>query len=111
MVTINFLTQDKTIVETKSQIGKTVLEICMEYELDHDGECGGEKMCSKCHVCLPKDLYDTLTPPDEEELDLLDLGIGATDTSRLACQITVDESFEGQTIELPPSEERCFQNF
>ena len=111
IVTINFLTQNGSIVETKSEIGKSVLEICLDYELDHDGECGGEGMCSKCHVCLPKDLFDTLTPPNDQELDMLDLGIGVTKTSRLACQIIIDKSFEGQTIELPPPEERCFKNF
>ena len=56
---------------------------------------------------LPQDLYDSITEPDEDELDMLDLAIAVKDTSRLGCQITIDQSFEGQKIQLP---KECVNN-
>ena len=46
-------------------------------------------------------LFDSLESPDEDELDMLDLAIAVKDTSRLGCQIKINNSFDGKTIELP----------
>jgi len=32
---------------------------------------------------------------------MLDLAFGLTDTSRLGCQITIDESMDGITVKVP----------
>ena len=101
MITIKFLTQNGEEIETKSKIGSTLLDICLDNELDVEGACGGECCCSTCHVYLPKDLFDSLEAPDEDELDMLDLAIAVKDTSRLGCQIKIDKSFQGKTIALP----------
>lgn len=101
LITIKFLTQTGEEVETKSKIGSSLLDICLDNELDVEGACGGECCCSTCHVYLPKDLFDSLEAPDEDELDMLDLAIAVKDTSRLGCQIKIDKSFDGQTITLP----------
>lgn len=36
-----------------------------------------------------------------KENDLLDMAYGITSTSRLGCQVIINESFEGTTIKLP----------
>ena len=101
LITIKFLTQNGEEVETKSKTGSTLLDVCLDNELDVEGACGGECCCSTCHVYLPKDLFDSLESPDEDELDMLDLAIAVKDTSRLGCQIKINNSFQGTTIELP----------
>lgn len=39
--------------------------------------------------------------PDIREEDLLDMAYGLTPTSRLGCQVIVDDTFEGTVITLP----------
>merc|ERR1712070_809236 len=69
--------------------GGTILELAHEHGVDIEGACGGECACSTCHLILDKDDYKTLREPDEDEMDMLDLALHVTDTSRLGCQITL----------------------
>lgn len=45
-----------------------------------EGACEGTLACSTCHCIFEQELFDKLEPPDEEELDMLDLAAGLTDT-------------------------------
>lgn len=67
------------LVEVDAEIGKRVLDIALENDIDIEGACGGELACSTCHVIVPQDVYDKLPPKKEEEQDMLDLAWGATD--------------------------------
>lgn len=100
-IKLTFITQNDEEIECSAKIGSTILDICLDNELDVEGACGGECCCSTCHVYLPKDLFDSLEQPDEDELDMLDLAIAVKDTSRLGCQIKINQSFDGKTIQLP----------
>lgn len=95
------MTQSGDEVVTSAQIGQSLLDVCLDNELDVEGACGGECCCSTCHVYLPQALCDTVEEADEDELDMLDLAIAVRDTSRLGCQLTVDASFDGHTVHLP----------
>lgn len=67
-------------VEVNALIGRTVLDVAIEHNIDIEGACGGELACSTCHVVLSKRLFDQLPPKAEEEEDMLDLAWGLTDT-------------------------------
>ena len=43
----------------------------------------------------------TAFEPSEEEEDMLDLAFGLTHTSRLGCQIIVDEKLDGMKVTIP----------
>jgi len=58
--------------------------------------------CSTCHMVLESNVYQQLPKPKDEELDMLDLAVGLTDTSRLGCQIIVGEHLTNAEIKLPP---------
>lgn len=96
-----------TIVEEGEEVpvavehGKTLLEAAHANEVDLEGACDGSLACSTCHLILEQELYDQLPPPEEEELDMLDLAFGLTDTSRLGCQLKVGPEFEGAKFTLP----------
>jgi 2Fe-2S ferredoxin len=48
--------------------------------------------------------YDTLEqviPKKEDEDDMLDLAFGLTKTSRLSCQIIMQDKFDGLTVKIP----------
>ena len=67
-------------VEVHGTIGKTLLDIALENNIDIEGACGGELACSTCHVHVEQSLYDKLPSKKEEEDDMLDLAWGLTDT-------------------------------
>ncbi|KAF4668103.1 hypothetical protein FOL47_003167 [Perkinsus chesapeaki] len=57
--------------------------------------------CATCHMILPEDVFSKLPEPDEEELDMLDLAVDVSDTSRLGCQVTVVPEMDNMVIRLP----------
>ena len=50
---------------------------------------------------MEKKFFDQLPDPSEEEEDMLDLAWGLTHTSRLGCQIIIDETHEGMKVKVP----------
>jgi ferredoxin len=99
-VSLTFI-EDGEEVMVDAEIGKTLLEVAHDNEIDLEGACDGSLACSTCHVILEEGLFDELPLPEEEEEDMLDLAFGLTETSRLGCQIKVDKSFEGTVVRLP----------
>jgi ferredoxin len=67
-------------VEVEAPIGKTLLDIAIDNNIDIEGACGGELACSTCHVIVSQELFDKLPAKKEEEEDMLDLAWGLTDT-------------------------------
>ncbi|KAG7341601.1 2Fe-2S ferredoxin [Nitzschia inconspicua] len=65
--------------------------------------CAGIMACSTCHVIIDPKWFDKgiVDKPGESELDMLDLAYAPRRTSRLACQIVLDESMDGMVIRLP----------
>ena len=100
-ITITFITQNDTKIDCQGNIGSTLLDVCLDNELDVEGACGGECCCSTCHLYLSQDIYDIITKPDEDELDMLDLAIGVKNTSRLGCQVKVIKEMDGKIFSLP----------
>jgi 2Fe-2S ferredoxin len=56
------------------------------------------RACTTCHVIV-REGFNTLTPSDEDEDDLLDRAWGLTPVSRLSCQVEVLN--QDLTIEIP----------
>ena len=96
-----FINRDGSVSEVLARHGKTVLEVAHENNIEIEGACEGSLACSTCHVILTPDLFDRLSEPSEREEDLLDLAPGLTDTSRLCCQLKVDDKYDGVEIKLP----------
>eukprot|EP00434_Breviolum_minutum_P027797 symbB.v1.2.024585.t1/scaffold2337.1/size81945/1 len=69
--------------------------------VDLEGACEASLACSTCHIILAPDDYKKYGEPTEKEEDLLDLAPCLTPTSRLACQVVVDERLKDQEISLP----------
>ena len=45
--------------------------------------------------------YARVGAPSDDEMDMLELAFGLTATSRLGCQIMIDESLDGLTVKVP----------
>lgn len=67
-----------------------------------EGACGGQCACSTCHVIIDNAKEAQAFPePDDDELDMLDLAVGVTDESRLACQLKLKASHNNFSFRLP----------
>jgi len=101
-VTVTFLQPDgKTKTPVEARVGESLLQTAHRNDIDLEGACEGVCACSTCHLIFPPDLYETLEEPSEDEEDMLDMAFGLTETSRLGCQITVREDFDGALLEMP----------
>lgn len=104
MPKIKFIINDE-IKEVDAPNGLSVLEIAHKNGIyDLEGACGGSLACATCHVVVDKKDYDEvkkLYPISEEEEDMLDLAFGLTNTSRLGCQIIMNDKLDGLVVKIP----------
>ncbi len=101
MPKVIFVLKDGVEKIIDAPIGLSVLEVAHKHDVDLEGACEGSLACSTCHVVVDKEFYDKLTPPSEDEEDMLDLAFGLTPTSRLGCQIKITEELDGLKVRLP----------
>lgn len=103
MITVRFISADgATTREVQAHAGDRLLEVAQNDGQPLEGTCEGQMACSTCHVIVEADDFARLPPAREEEEDMLDLAVGATRTSRLACQIVLDDRLDGLTVRIPP---------
>jgi coproporphyrinogen III oxidase-like Fe-S oxidoreductase/ferredoxin len=87
----------------EAALGSSLYDVAREHGITLEAACRGECACSTCHVKLP-DLQDRNVPvAGEQEQDMLDLATAADASSRLACQVRVDDSLRGARIMVPDS--------
>ena len=103
-VKVTFIQQDGTKLEGKGKEGDNLLDIIVNNDIDIDGfgACEGTLACSTCHVIFKQEDFDRLDEEaTDEELDMLDLAYGLTDTSRLGCQVCITKELSGMEVQLP----------
>ena len=103
-ITVTFIQQDGTKIEGKGKEGDNLLDIIVDNDIDIDGfgACEGTLACSTCHVIFSQKDFDRLEEEaTDEELDMLDLAYGLTDTSRLGCQVCISKKLSGINVQLP----------
>lgn len=88
--------------EVQGSSGDRLLDLAQAYGQPLEGTCEGQMACSTCHIIVSAEDFDRLPPASEEEEDMLDLALGATRTSRLACQIVLNDDLDGLTVRMPP---------
>ena len=104
MTIVRFRKPDGTLdKEVEAEPGQRLLDVAWAAREPLEGACEGVMACSTCHVIVDSADFEKLPPASEEEEDLLDLAAHAVRTSRLACQILLDESMTQLTVRIPPS--------
>jgi len=106
MVQINFIYKDGTTKKVDAPLGLSLMEVAVKENIDAiEGACGGGLACATCHLYVHPDFKDQTMPEDgeisEDEEDMLDLAFDVRDSSRLCCQIIIDETMEGMNVALP----------
>lgn len=100
-VTITYVDPGGEEHPVQAEVGKHLLDVAHENNIELEGACGGELACSTCHLVFDQEVFDTLPPMMDEEEDMLDLAMELTETSRLGCQIRVTKEFEGIKVRMP----------
>lgn len=98
---VRFIATDGSIREVAARVGDRLLDVAQADGQPLEGTCEGQMACSTCHVIVAAEDFARLPPAVEMEEDMLDLATGATRTSRLACQIWLDDTLDGLTVRIP----------
>ncbi|OCT93234.1 adrenodoxin [Xenopus laevis] len=104
-VTVKFINRDGDTLVAEGKVGESLLDVVVGKNLDIDGfgACEGTLACSTCHLIFEDHVFEQLEPITDEEMDMLDLAYGLTDTSRLGCQICLKKSMNGIMVKVPDS--------
>lgn len=89
-------------------VGTPLMEALRDGRLGIDGTCGGACSCGTCHVYIGAEWINLLPVKSSDETMMLEaLGefVPLKDNSRLSCQIPVNASIEGLTLEIAPAVE------
>ncbi|GLR13609.1 (2Fe-2S) ferredoxin [Chitinimonas prasina] len=78
--------------------GVTVCDALLNHDIAIEHACEKSCACTTCHVIVRQG-FNSLTPSEEEEDDLLDKAWGLTSVSRLSCQAVVAAA--DLTVEIP----------
>ena len=101
-VKVHFISADGEETRTvEAANGSRLLDIAQAADQPLEGTCEGQMACSTCHVIVATEDFDRLPRASVEEDDLLDLAAHVTRTSRLACQIWLEEALGSLTVRIP----------
>ncbi len=101
MPNIIFVMPDGSEKHISAPNGISLLEVAHQNAVPLEGACEGSLACSTCHVVVDPAFYDKLPKASEDEEDMLDLAFALTHTSRLGCQIMMNDSLEGLKVAVP----------
>ena len=102
MTLVRFVSADGAgVQEVDAPAGERLLDAAQAAGQPLEGTCEGQMACSTCHVIVAAEDFGRLPRASEEEEDLLDLAARVTRTSRLACQIYLDETLDTLTVRMP----------
>lgn len=78
--------------------GVSICDILLTNDIEIEHACEKSCACTTCHVII-REGFNSLTPSDELEDDMLDKAWGLEPNSRLSCQAIVDQ--QDLVIEIP----------
>ncbi len=102
-VRFEFVTFTGEHQEVEGMTGETVMQVAYDNGVEGvAAECGGSMSCGTCHVFLDEASFDRIDAPSEGEVDMLDIVASERrPTSRLSCQIKLEENFAGAKVMIP----------
>jgi 2Fe-2S ferredoxin len=90
MPKVHFVRENKTV---DVALGKNLLDIALENDIDLDHACGGYCACCTCRVMVTRGL-EGLDPRSEQEEDRLAEENALQENVRLACQTQIKGDVE-----------------
>ena len=105
MAKIHFVDHKGETRTVEIENGATVMEAAIRNSIPGiEAECGGACACATCHVYVDAEWRDRVGPPNEVELEMLDMVSDiARDNSRLSCQVRLSEALDGLRVTVAPN--------
>lgn len=105
LMSVTFVKPDGDKVTVKASQNKSLYDVVVDNDIDIDGfgACEGTLCCTTCHLIFKEDDYKKIVEPSDEELDMLDLAYGLTETSRLGCQVFLKKELDPLEVQVPAS--------
>ncbi|TVR53133.1 MAG: (2Fe-2S)-binding protein [Puniceicoccaceae bacterium] len=98
MPKVTFITPDGSPNEVEAGPG-SLMEAAVAHNIEGiDADCGGVCSCGTCHVHLDPAWLDRVGPAGPHERDLLDFNDAADASSRLSCQIELNDALDGLVV-------------
>jgi ferredoxin, 2Fe-2S len=82
--------------------GHSLMEILRDGGLPVEAICGGQCICSTCHVYVDADWAGKLVPRAVDEQVMVEDSGHFRETSRLACQVPYLDALDGIRLTLAP---------
>lgn len=101
LITVHFARASGPRVSAHAEPGARLLEVAQAAGMPLEGTCEGQMACSTCHVVVAPEWFGKLPAASADEEDMLDLASDVTATSRLSCQILLNEDLDGLTVQIP----------
>ena len=100
-IKINVLNNNNTLctLDAPIDMGLNLMEFLKGNEYDILATCGGMALCATCHVEVITG-FDKLKEIADEEYAMLDTLPNITETSRLSCQLKLNEALHGLTVKI-----------
>jgi ferredoxin, 2Fe-2S len=91
--------------EVEAQNGLSLMEVIRDNGFDELlALCGGCCSCATCHVFVDGAFAGKVPAMSEDENDLLDSTDSRNESSRLSCQIQMNDSLEGLVVTIAPED-------
>ncbi|WP_144097501.1 2Fe-2S iron-sulfur cluster-binding protein [Croceicoccus sediminis] len=105
MSNITFIEHDGTATTVAIEAGLSLMEGAVRGGIAGiEAECGGACVCATCHVYVPAEWQGLTGEASEMEAAMLESADDPRPNSRLACQITVSDAFDGMTVHVPEAQ-------
>lgn len=105
MTTLKVTDRDGRSHTLEAHKGSSVMESLRDEDMGIEAICGGQCACATCHCLLDEAWFEKLTPPGEDETELLEsLDHYEAGRSRLTCQIIVSSQHEALELTIGPEE-------
>ena len=102
MPKITFIDHQGSKTQVKADSGTTIMQAATDNMVEGIlAECGGACACATCHCYIDDSWAEKVGPASDSEAEMLEHTFEPKPTSRLSCQVTVDDSLDGLVVHLP----------
>ena len=100
-ININVQNPDNTITTliAPTDMGLSLMEFLKGNDYDILATCGGMALCATCHVSVISG-YEKLHEISDDEYAMLDTLPNITETSRLGCQLKLDDNMNNIVVKI-----------
>jgi 2Fe-2S ferredoxin len=88
--------------ELEARQGSSIMEVIRDASLPVEAICGGQCICTTCHVYVDEEWKDKLEDMQDMEQVLVEDSGSYQANSRLSCQLDYSEQYDGLKVTLAP---------